>query len=67
MENKSKTVTLSKEALKDKIKGGWAAQTIGCTFGGPTEFRYKSTFIPDYKTIPWYDGYMKWTYDNQPG
>jgi hypothetical protein len=58
---------MTKETLKDKIKGGWAAQTIGCTFGGPTEFRYQSTFIPDYKTIPWYDGYMKWTYDNQPG
>jgi len=58
---------MSKETLKDKIKGGWAAQTIGVTFGGPTEFRYQSTFIPDYKTIPWYDGYMKWWYDNAPG
>ena len=58
---------ISKEVLKDKIKGGWAAQTIGCTFGGPTEFRYQSTFIHDYQPIPWYDGYMKWWYDNEPG
>ena len=36
--------TLSKDVLLDKIKGGWAGQTIGCTYGGPTEFRY-STFI----------------------
>ena len=58
---------ISKEVLKDKIMGGWAAQTIGCTFGGPTEFQFKSTFIPDYQPIPWYDGYMKWYYDNVPG
>ena len=30
------TMTLTKEVLKDKIKGGWAGQTIGVTFGGPT-------------------------------
>jgi hypothetical protein len=29
---------ISLEDLRDKIKGGWAGQTIGCTFGGPTEF-----------------------------
>ena len=29
------TISLSKEALKDKIKGGWAGQTVGVTFGGP--------------------------------
>ena len=32
------TVRLSKAVLRDKIRGGWAAQTIGVTFGGPTEF-----------------------------
>jgi hypothetical protein len=62
-----KTVKISKETLKDKIKGGWAAQTIGCTFGGPTEFRYKGAFIPDYQPIHWYDGLMKWWYENSPG
>ena len=29
-------VTLSKETLMDKIKGAWAGQVIGCTYGGPT-------------------------------
>ena len=62
-----KTITLSKETLQDKIKGGWAAQTIGCTFGGPTEFKFRGTFILDYQPVPWYDGYMKWYYDNAPG
>ena len=60
-------VKISKEVLQDKIKGGWAGQTIGCTFGGPTEFRNRSTFIHDYQPIVWYDGYMKWWYDNSPG
>jgi len=61
------TVTLSKEVLQDKIRGAWAAQTIGVTFGSPVEFQYNSTMIPDYKTIKWYDGYMKETYDETPG
>jgi hypothetical protein len=25
------------DVLQDKIKGGWAGQTISCTYGGPTE------------------------------
>lgn len=36
-----KTYELDKDVLLDKIKGGWAGQTIGCTYGGPTEFKYK--------------------------
>src|SRR5690606_29921427 len=62
-----KTVVLSKEQLLDKIKGGWAGQTIGVTFGGPTEFRYNGTFIQDYQPIKWYDGYLKETMQNSPG
>src|SRR5690606_15747677 len=53
--------------LKDKIKGGWAGQTIGVAFGGPTEFRYNGTFIQDYQTIPWYEGYVKKWMDEFPG
>ena len=39
-------VTISKERLLDKIKGGWAGQTIGCTYGGPTEFKFNGTHDP---------------------
>ena len=42
---------ISKEQLQDKIKGAWAAQTIGVTFGGPTEFRYLKRIIPDKITL----------------
>ena len=60
-------VTISKARLMDKIKGGWAGQTIGCTYGGPTEFQYCGTMIQDYIPIKWPDGFIKWWYDNAPG
>ena len=58
---------ISKETLGDKIKGGWAGQVIGCTFGGPTEFRFRSTFIPDHQPIEWDRDRIAWYYDNAPG
>jgi ADP-ribosylglycohydrolase len=61
------SITLSKEKLQDKIKGGWAGQTIGVTYGGPTEFKYNGTMIQDYQPIKWYDGYLKETMENIPG
>ncbi len=61
------TVTLTKEVLQDKIKGGWAGQAIGCTYGGPTEFRFQGTMINDYHPIGWSDGCMKSWYQNSPG
>ena len=61
------TVTLSREVLLDKIKGGWAGQTFGCTYGGPTEFKYNGTIIPAEYELPWPDNYIKWWYANEPG
>lgn len=55
------TVTMTKARLLDKIKGGWAGQTIGVTFGSITEFRYQGTLIQDCYTIPWHEGYVKET------
>ena len=62
-----KSITLSMDKLRDKIKGGWAGQTIGVTFGGPYEFRFQGTFIGDYQPLKWYDGYLKNTMINNPG
>ena len=59
--------TLTKAALMDKIKGGWAGQVIGCTYGGPTEFKYNGTMIQDYIPIVWDDSRMEWYYNNAPG
>jgi hypothetical protein len=63
----AKTITLTREQLRDKIKGGWAGQTIGVTFGGPYEFRFNGTFIQDYQPLVWYNGYLKETMLNIPG
>ena len=60
-------LTITKQQLMNKIKGGWAGQTIGCSFGGPVEFQYCGTMVQDYVTIPWRDGYLKWWYENAPG
>ncbi|MFA5302262.1 MAG: ADP-ribosylglycohydrolase family protein, partial [Bacteroidales bacterium] len=54
----SKPVSIREDILKDKIKGGWAGQTIGCTYGGPTEFKYKGGLINDWAPITWYDDYI---------
>lgn len=61
------TYQISKEVLSDKIKGGWAGQTIGCTYGGPVEFLFNGTMIQDYTPIPWPDGAIKKYYDTFPG
>ena len=50
---KTKTITLTKEQLMDKIKGAWAGQTIGCTYGGPVEFVYRASIIPDSVKLKW--------------
>lgn len=60
-------ISLSKEELKDKIKGGWAGQVIGCTYGGPTEFQFNGTMIGDHVPIPWDEHQMQWWYENAPG
>lgn len=46
-------VTMSRATLMDKIKGAWAGQVLGCTYGGPTEFQFRSRMIPDSCVIPW--------------
>nr|WP_320059590.1 ADP-ribosylglycohydrolase family protein [uncultured Bacteroides sp.] len=60
-------VSITKEQLLDKIKGGWAAKTIGCTYGGPVEFQYNGTMIQDYTPIKWSKDRVKYYFDTFPG
>lgn len=60
-------ISLSKSSLQDKIKGAWAGQTIGVTYGGPMEFRYNGTMINPYQPIRWDDTYIKRNMTNDPG
>lgn len=59
--------TLTVAELKDKIKGGWAGQVIGVTYGGPTEFKFKGTMIQDYQQMIWYDDYIADLFTEDPG
>ena len=61
------TVTLSTDVLRDKIKGGWAAQTIGVTYGFTVEFRFNSERVPDDHELEWYDGLLYETFTERPG
>lgn len=63
----SSQITLSKSELADKIKGGWAGQTIGVVYGAPTEFKFTGTTIQDYQPIPWGEHYIKYWWDKKPG
>ncbi|MCX6225357.1 MAG: ADP-ribosylglycohydrolase family protein, partial [Bacteroidia bacterium] len=62
-----KKSTITVNDLQDKIKGGWAGQVIGCTYGGPTEFGYPGTMIQDYQPIPWDSTRVAWYFNNSPG
>ena len=47
-----KEVVLSEQSLRDKVKGAWAGQTLGCSYGGPTEFKFLGTIIQDIFPFP---------------
>jgi len=63
----AESITISADTLRDKIKGAWAAQTIGVTYGFPVEFRFNSVRVPDDYELRWYDGYLFETMDETPG
>src|SRR5688500_12949341 len=64
---KDGSLVLSKDVLKDKIKGAWAAQTIGVTFGAPIEFQYNSTMVQDNQQIVWSDTSLASEFKRKPG
>ena len=61
-----RVVTMKKSVLLDKIKGGWAGQTIGCAYGGPTEFCYRGVMIPDNVEIVYPEHHLKNFYERLP-
>lgn len=42
---------LARATLEDKVRGGWAGQMIGVSYGAPTEFRFNAKMI---------EGEIKW-------
>jgi hypothetical protein len=65
--SQTKPVKISLDVLEDKIKGGWAGQTIGVSLGAPYEFRYNGSFIQDYVPLTWRRAYVKEIMTNEPG
>ena len=63
----SSTIVTNKTELLNKIKGGWAGKTIGCTYGGPVEFVFNGTMIQDYTPIHWADDFIEGYYESFPG
>lgn len=45
--------SISLNDLRDRIRGGWAGQMIGVSYGAPTEFRYLGKTIPADKLPVW--------------
>lgn len=62
-----KSFAIEKSALQNKIKGGWAGQTIGVVYGAPVEFKYQGSLIDAYQNIPWDEHYVKYWWDKKPG
>ncbi len=60
------SVEISKEALQDKIRGAWAAQTIGVTYGFPVEFKFNSVRVPDDHELPWHEDYLYEMFTQNP-
>ena len=65
--NPKRKETLTHAELMDKIKGGWAGQTIGCAYGGPTEFCYRGVIIPKSITIEYPEHHLQNFFDRSPG
>jgi hypothetical protein len=42
--------------LEDKIRGGWAGQMIGVSYGASTEFQYLGRLVPEEKLVRWEPG-----------
>src|SRR5260370_12584572 len=44
---------ITREALRAKIKGGWAGQMIGVSYVAPTVFRFQQAIVPEDKPPKW--------------
>jgi len=44
---------ISVKEYRDKLEAGWLGQIAGVSWGGPTEFRWRDTVIPEDKMPKW--------------
>lgn len=63
----AQSVKLTTDQLMNKIKGGWAGQTIGVVFGAPYEFKFTGSYVQDYQSVPWSRHYILYWWNKKPG
>lgn len=51
--SRSNQESISLEDLRNKVRGGWAGQMIGVSYGAPTEFAYLNRMIPEDELPEW--------------
>jgi hypothetical protein len=51
------------DVLEDKVRGGWAGQMIGVSYGEPTEFKYLAKIIPEEELPEWKPELVRSTLD----
>ena len=57
--------TLTLEAYRDKMKGGWIGQMVGVAWGQPTEFKWNDVVIPADKVPVWTSDFpVRYAYGN---
>ncbi|MCI1779434.1 MAG: ADP-ribosylglycohydrolase family protein [Bacteroidales bacterium] len=61
------SVVMTENELLNKIKGGWAGQTIGVVFGAPVEFNFNGSYLQDYQPVPWSEHYVLYWWNKKPG
>ena len=62
------TITImTRSEFSDKMKGAWAGQLIGVTYGYPVEFKYNSRLVPDSIPLNLTPGMMQEVYRESPG
>ena len=55
--------TLTEAQFLDRLRGGWAGQMVGVTWGAATEFRYLGRTIPAGEVPTWYPGLINDAFD----
>lgn len=49
--------------FRDRMEGAWIGQSVGVSYGWPTEFKWIGTLIPDEKMPEWREGMINETFN----
>lgn len=49
--------------FRDRMEGAWIGQSVGVSYGWPTEFKWIGTLVPDEKMPKWREGMINETFN----